>query len=1501
VTRDFVETSVGSAPLDDPSYAKGGHSSSVRRLGLISIGASAGGLETVSRFLESLPDFTIHEHQENPYAFVFIQHLEPKHKSLLVELLSLRTKLKVVEAFDGAPLEAGTIYVIAPGDYLSLELGLLHLSTPPIQRAVRLPIDFWLSSVAKNFTGPKVCIILSGYGADGSESLRAFKASGGFIIAQDPEGVKADIMPRSAIATGYVDQTLKVDAMWASAQAHMRALWSHSVKSVKSLTLEPVTNLITNAVSESIATEDLSAIIEVLRTKTRHDFKLYKPGTLQRRIARRMGLLSIQQAEVKKYLNRLHEDPDEAETLAKDLLIHVTSFFRDPKTFDYLTHDVLPKLIEKHMDDKSIRIWIAGCSTGEEAYSLAILFLEAIRKARVQIKLQIFASDIDPETITFARQGLYPMAINAQVSEERLKNFFIKDEQGYQVKTELRDCLVFTVQDVLSDPPFSRLDMVSCRNVLIYLNPEAQACIIAQFHFSLKPDGLLLLGSAETIGAGEGAFEKLTKTERLYRRKGLSRVPQLDYRRGLNPPHGTHPLEGSTQKMTRTNTMEQVCRNKVIELFAPAAFLINAKDECLYSLGPIESYVSFQSGLASLDLMNMVTSDLRIKLRLLISLCKAMKVPQSSSAKFINATGQLISFEIKVVAIEVKGETYWLVCFIDHQNAPASNSVLAIDSHTEKSVGLNDSKRLSEMELELEATRAELREAILGLEIANQDHRAVNEEALSVNEEYQSTNEELLTSKEELQSLNEELTALNSQLQESLDIQRTLANDLKNVLFSTNIATLFLDLDLKIRFFTPATKSLFRILPTDVGRPLSDLNSLAVDENLAQDAQQILLNFEAIECEIKTKDDNWFLRTILPYRGHDNVMQGVVITFTDITERKSSSEALERAKLSAEQANKAKSRFLAAASHDLRQPLQSLALLQGLLAKTVQSERSQKLVSRLYITLEAMSVMLNTLLDINHFETGMIQANKVRFCIDELLNRLRDEFNYYANARNITFKVVNSNLVIYSDPALLEQILRNFLTNAFKYTQTGAVLIGCRRKVDHFSFEVWDQGIGIPESDLLSIFDEYHQVDNAARQRSLGLGLGLSIVKRLGTLLGHTVEVRSKMGCGSVFSVDVPNDHLQGAQPVVSLKTLEKATLEPEPETKTEPIILNAGKGNILIIEDDPEVREILEFILTTEGHSVMSIGDGLEALDKLTSLLFKPDIILSDFNLPKSMNGLEAMRKVREQQNRIIPVIILTGDISTSAMREIAAEKCIHLTKPVNLNELNDAIKLSLLKEVKPFFAVTEAVVIKKDLRIYVVDDDQNICESIKNVFEAEGMTVLTYNSAESFIETYISDDKACALIDAYLPGMNGLELIKALRAKGHTIPVVMITGNSDVSMAVDAMKAGALDFLEKPIGYADLHLIVLKALELARDTETQNSYQITASNLINGLTDRQREIMERVLKGEPSKNIAADLNISQRTVENHRAAIMTKTGMKSLPALARLSFAAQRIQTKA
>ena len=1429
---------------------------------IAAIGASAGGLEAATKLLDALPPDT-------RMAFILVQHLDPDHASLMTELLSKHTGLSVREATDGVIIEREHLYIIPPGKYLSVDDGALHLSVPSARRGARRPFDHLLQSMAESCGPRTVCVVLSGTGADGSEGIKAVALRSGYAFAQDPADAEYAGMPESAIATGSIDEVLPVADI--AAALIIRARDNTPAR-------DPVAKPVPDTPPKSqesleAAPDCLPEILELLRTDSSHDFTNYKPGTLRRRIERRMAMVAIRANEMTKYLEALRADPNELAQLAKDLLIHVTGFFRDPETFRLLSETIVPELVTKA--DGQIRVWIAGCSTGEEAYSLAMLFREGMSAAgdkAGRLKLQIFASDVDADAVLAARAGLYPAAIRSDVSPERLARFFTVEERGYRITPELRAAVVFTVQDLLIDPPFSRLDMVSCRNLMIYLEPAAQVKAIALFHFALNENGILLLGGAETVDTADGRFAVVSKPARLFRHVGRHRPGEVDFGR-FGQKLETPRRPGRNEAPSRQSVLAAICSKYLMDAHAPATILANSRHEYLFSLGPAERYLRVSPGQPTQDLLAMVREDTRIRLRLALERAEQQAARVSMPGGRTIQDGKHVPFVIEVQPIEHDGEKLLLICFVDQAARGPADAASAAPA---------DVARLAELEQELETVRAELQSAVRNLDLSSQEQKAINEEALSVNEEFQSTNEELLTSKEELQSLNEELTALNSQLQGTLEQQRTTSNDMQNVLNSTDVATLFLDTSLKIRFFTPATRSLFSIIDGDVGRPLADLRSLAGDSQLDADAREVLKSLTPIEREIAAPGDVWFRRRVLPYRTHDGGVEGVVITFNDITRRKQAALALEEAKLEAERANTAKSRFLAAASHDLRQPLQTLALLQGLLTTGVEGENNQRLVARLDDTLGAMTVMLDTLLDINQIEAGVVQAELSDFPVHGIFERLRDEFSYLARAQGLRLRVAPCSLWVRSDARLLEQMIRNLLSNALKYTERGGVLLGCRRQGGRVSIEVWDTGVGIPMAEQAAIFDEYHQLDNAARERSRGLGLGLSIVKRLGGLLHHPVRVRSISGKGSMFSIDVE------AKAATEIDRREPSKISPLPPVRQ--------TGIVLVVEDDPGVRELLEMFLVQAGHRVHGAADGAAALELVCRSNLRPSVVVSDYNLPNGMTGLEMVARLRQTLAADVPFVILTGDTSAETLAAIGAQRCVQMSKPVKPDDLTRAIQHLLQPGPSPSSNSKAPQAAGHALAgtVYLVDDDRAVREMVRAVLEQDGRTVEDYDSSEAFLAAPRARGGGCLLVDAYLPGMGGLDLLKQLRATGDDLPAIMITGSSDVSMAVEAMKSGASDFVEKPVAAPELIACIDRALERSRDVDKHLAWRDDARAHMARLTSRQREIMGLVLAGHPSKNIAADIGISQRTVENHRASIMRKTGAKSLPALARLALAA-------
>ena len=837
---------------------------------VVGIGASAGGLEALYKLFDALPFDT-------GMAFILVLHLDPTHSSMMVGLLSGHTAMPVTEAADGAPIEPDRVYVIPPGAYLSISKGLLRLSSPPERRGARMPFDFFLRSLAEDCGGRAVCGVLSGSGADGSAGLMAVRENGGLVIVQEPEEAAQAGMPRSAILTGLVDLVLPASAIPA-------ALLRHSRKSLHKPRSERQ-----SAAPQAGGGDDsaLAGIIDVLRTRTSLDFALYKEGTLLRQIKRRMMAASIEDMGV--YLTAIHQDPDEIDRLAKDLLINVTNFFRDQAAFDVLAETILPELIAQQPLEVPLRIWDAGCSTGEETYSIAMLFLEAIGASNRNVKLQIFASDVADDALAVARNGLYSESICKNVSPERLKRFFMKEGRSYRVTRELRETVVFTAQDLLADAPFSRLDFISCRNVLIYLRPDVQGKVISLFHFALREGGILFLGAAEALGDFGDRFAPISKKHRILRHLSRSRPGEVAFPIALSKRdrgRATHSGRSSEPAAARP-TIANLARQALLDAYAPASVLINARDEGLFYFGPIDRYLKVAAGEASRNLLSMAREGLRTKLRAVIRKASREQASVTVGRARMQRDGEAVAVSLSVVPVQSGGEGLLLVSFADELEQRRDG---------QEGFDAGDPSRVTQLEQELEATRKELEGAIHDFDATNDELMASNEEAMSVNEELQSTNEELETSKEELQSLNEELTALNSQLSGTIEQQRATANDLRNTMDSSEIAMLFLDGDLRIRLFTPAASSMFNVIASDIGRPLADLARRINDPRLLADASDVLGGSLSPNREVEADSGAWYTRRIVPYRNQDDLVEGVVITFTDISDGKAAERAIEVAR-----------------------------------------------------------------------------------------------------------------------------------------------------------------------------------------------------------------------------------------------------------------------------------------------------------------------------------------------------------------------------------------------------------------------------------------------------------------------------------------------------------------------------------------------------------------------------------------------------------------------------
>ncbi|MBC8234393.1 PAS domain-containing protein [bacterium] len=842
---------------------------------IVGMGASAGGLEAFEKFFANMP-------LDNGMAFVLVPHLDPDHKSMMVELLKRSTKMNVLEVEDGMEVQPNCVYVIPPNNDMGIMNRKLQLMEPTQPRGFSLPIDFFLRSLAQDQGEHAICIILSGTGSSGTLGLKAIKGEGGLVMVQEPEDAKYDGMPRSAISTGLVDYILPAEKMPAQLISYVEHSNRRYVKEKTRI---------------DKALGFLQKIFMIIRNQTGQDFSLYKPNTIRRRIERRMVLHQIDNLE--DYVRYLQKNAHEVEMLFKELLIGVTNFFRDPEAFEILKKDVLPQLLENKSSQYPVRIWVPGCSTGEEAYSIAINLREYTLEQKRDFRVQIFATDIDNSAIEIARGGIYPESIAVDVSDDRLNRFFTKEGNNYHIKTEIREMVVFAVQNITKDPPFSKLDLISCRNLLIYFAPELQKKILPLFHYILKENGVLFLGSSETIGGFIDLFSALNNKWKFFTRKDLPSSAQVvvDFPSAyVTAVDIVEQINGAPTELRNTSIV-RMSERLLLDNYAPPCALINEKYEILYFHGRTGKYLEPAEGEARLDIVEMAREGLKGKLMSAIreSLSRKGTVVHKSLQVKINSGYQMVNVTVKPIGSPEVMKGLMMVVFEDV--APNEHSELS-EIKSESSVDMD--QRITELEQELNYTKETLHTTIEELETSNEELKSTNEELQSTNEELQSTNEELETSKEELQSLNEELTTVNAELQGKIEQLSDSNNDMKNLLDSTNIATIFLDNDRCIKRFTQEATNIINLIETDIGRPIDHIVSKLIYEYLVEDVNKVLRTLVYEEKEVKTRDGNWYVMRIVPYRTTDNVIDGVVITFVDINEQKQSQQAIQDAREYAE-------------------------------------------------------------------------------------------------------------------------------------------------------------------------------------------------------------------------------------------------------------------------------------------------------------------------------------------------------------------------------------------------------------------------------------------------------------------------------------------------------------------------------------------------------------------------------------------------------------------------
>lgn len=845
---------------------------------VVGLGASAGGIEAVGEFLDAMPP-------DAGMTFVLIQHLPPDRESHMAEVLSRRTAMPVLQVEDGMPVEPDRVYVIRPGHVLTIREGRLHLG-PRLgsPRAANRPIDDFFRSLAEEQRERAVCVVLSGMGSNGAAGAQAVKAVGGLCIAQDPESSQYPSMPRHLIDAGYADYIVRPAEMPGVLLAYAHHPYARGER---------------ESDAESALRQEghhLREILAILRTRTRQDFSGYKKPTLLRRIQRRMGVTRL--VSMAEYARALRQSPAEVRALADDLLIHVTGFFRDPEAWESLRSQVVVPLVAAREPGASVRAWVTACSSGEEAYSLAMLLVEEAERASKSLDIKVFATDLADRALAHARAGVYPGGIESEIPPERLARFFTREDEVYHVRPELRERVVFAPQNILQDPPFSRLDIATCRNLLIYLEPEVQQRVLTLLHFGLREGGALFLGSSEMAAGTEGLFEPVDKKARIFRRVGPTRHGTVDFPLpdgvggGGNGPTlgapGYRPLRRDEARPTRA----ELARRTLLEWHTPAAVMVDRDGQIVYYHGDTRPFLQQLSGEPTRDLMLLAREGVRGAVRTALHRAAAQGVRAAVPDGWVDLEpGRRVRVAVAAspgVTDATPGErpgsaSYFVISFEEREEAaPAAGTAAGGDGEP-----ADETRRL----------RTELQGTIEELQSTVEELKASHEEVVSLNEELQSANEELETGKEELQSLNEELTTVNSQLRAKVEEHQATGNDLASLLSSTDIAVLFLDTQFRIRRYTPPFRDLMDVLSVDVGRPLSALARRFDDPDLDADARAVLERLVPIEREVAGAEGRHFLRRVLPYRTADNRIDGVVITFVDITARRRAEEALRASEL----------------------------------------------------------------------------------------------------------------------------------------------------------------------------------------------------------------------------------------------------------------------------------------------------------------------------------------------------------------------------------------------------------------------------------------------------------------------------------------------------------------------------------------------------------------------------------------------------------------------------
>jgi len=1069
---------------------------------IVGIGASAGGLEAVTELLENLPEKT-------GMGFVYVQHLDPQHKSMLTPILARVAHMSVTEAKQGTRVEADHLYVIPPGKNMFIEGGVLRLVTRVGGEGRLVSIDTFFRSLAADQNNRSVGIILSGNASDGVLGLEAIKGEGGITFAQDERSAKHSSMPHSAKESGAADHVL---------------VPADIAKELVRISRHPYVSSVRKASVESAMSVDekeqgsLQKIFTMLRTRTGVDFSQYKPPTLRRRILRRMVLQKIE--ELPEYIAYLQRTPAEVDALFQDLLLSVTQFFRDREAFEYLKRNLFPALVKGRAKDEPIRIWSAGCSTGEETYSVAISLVEFLEGIKKNIPFQIFGSDLSEINVGKARAGIYPTSIASDVSPERLRRFFKKMNGHYQISKSIRNMCVFAKHDLLRDPPFSLIDLITCRNVLIYLEPTAQKRILPLFHYALKPSGFLMLGKSEGVGEYTDLYQAKHKTHKIYNKKVSSRRPhfRLPSDDADVKPYNAHTEENVEESSQDTQSnfsidgelSKDIDRILLSSGFAPPSVVIDESLQVVQFRGDLTPYLNFPAGRATWHLLKMAREEIIMELRgAIIDAKKKERTILRSDVELVE-NGQTGKVNIEVIPINRrnKRERHFLIVFRRGESLASKEEETDENARGAKKPA---ARQVEKLERELRITKEHLRTALEEEEAAREEFQSVNEEIVSSNEELQSTNEELETAKEELQSTNEELVTVNEELQTRNTELSQINNDLNNVLSSANVPIIIVDRQLCIRRLTPIAEKSLRIIPSDIGRSITDIKLPIRFPNLQDLLLDVIENVQPRHEEVEDEEGRWYTLWVRPYKTWDNKIDGAVITLIDINDIKVLQQRNEN--------------FMSMASHELNTPVTTIKTLVQILQKRFEESEDKMLVeylTRMDQQINQLTRLVADLLDVSKIKNDKFELDEKTFDFDTLAMEIVNDCRLLSPQHTIVVKG-KTDAKIKGDRNSISRVFVNLLVNAIKYSpEAHKIIVTLSKTPKEVCVTVQDYGIGIAKTHQSKIFERLFQVGNEGGKNFSGLGIGLYISAAIVAQHQGRLWVESKKGKGSTFSFTLP-------------------------------------------------------------------------------------------------------------------------------------------------------------------------------------------------------------------------------------------------------------------------------------------------------------------------------------------------------------------------------------------